>query len=76
MAENKKPPTLRSIGDNLVKCENGAILDGDLPDKIVKVSDTVHRFYYGSRIFQLSYDYDKATGTKSNIKIEEIKEEE
>lgn len=75
MAESKKPPTLRSIGDNLIQCENGAILDGDLPDKIVKISDTVHRFYYGSRIFQLSFDYDEETGTKSNIKLEEIKEE-
>ena len=76
MAESNSPPTLRSIGGNLVKCENGDILDGDMPDKIVKVSDTVHRFYYGSRIFQLSYDYDRATRTKSNIKLEEITEEE
>lgn len=75
MGEKKKPPTLLSIGDNLVKCENGAILDGDLPDKIVHVSDTVVKFYYGTRVFQLSWDYDKTTGIKSNIKLEEIKEE-
>lgn len=73
MSEENKP-TLKSYGDNLVVCENGAILDGAMPDKIISVSDTEKRFVYGDRVFKLTWKYDEATKTKSDIMLEELKE--
>jgi len=65
---------LKAFGGNLVICENGAILDGAMPDKIISVSDTEKRFVYGNRVFKLTWKYDEATKTKSDIMLEELEE--
>ena len=46
---------------------DGAVLDGTMPDRIEKVSDTVRRIVYGGSSYLLSYQ--ESGGTKTDITL-------
>ena len=55
----------------------GAMIDGKMPDKIEKVTNssgkTERRITYGGKTYSLQYDEDESGDTKSGITFTEVK---